>query len=545
MTTTNRSPLEMFYHWEENAPPDIFLRQPKDQEWHEYSWSQFADRVRRLTSFIHSLELPDKSHIAILSSNSADWVTVDLAIMLSGHISVPLYPAQDAGSARYILEHSDAKLVFVGAFDTPQKADEMLGTDIPRVAILGCAIEHQYDLESIIESHKPYAQSPIPDHNSTFTVLYTSGTTGNPKGVMHAHGTPGSVVPRQTERLRTIGPDDRERLFSFLPMSHAAERLAIEMRAIYNNSVISFSEGQETFADELRQVRPHLFFAVPRLWIKFKEAIDAKFPPHVQAHFGEEQKAAVRQALGLNETVLAITGSAPTPPEIQAWYFNMGIPLCEGYGMTENFVDGCFNTDSTEVLNGSVGRPISGVAVKISEDGEVCFKSDGLMQGYYKNPEKTAEVIQDGWYHTGDSGHLNENGSLTISGRISEIFKTLKGKFVNPNKLEEKLISIKELGQICVFGHGKDQPMLLANLSPLVASEKKESIAESIKQQLAKLNESLPPYERIDSVFITPQEWTMDNGLLTPTMKLKRKYLETYFLSDFEHGDNHDFVWLD
>ena len=545
MTAPVKTPLEMFYHWEAHASDQVFLRQPVNGEWHEYTWAEFGHRVRCLTSFIHSLKLPEKSHISILSSNSADWITVDLAIMLAGHISVPLYPAQDSQSARYILDHCKAQLIFIGGFDNPSSIDDMTGTEIPRVAMLGCSVKCDYELNTVIDQFPASLDSPVPDQDDLFTILYTSGTTGNPKGVMHAHSTPGYVAPRLLHTLKTVQPDQRERLFSFLPLSHTAERVAIEMRALYGNSVISFSEGMETFSSELQQVKPHQFFAVPRLWVKFKEAIDAKFPEEQQARFGENEKALVRAALGLSETKVAVTGAAPIPADIKAWYLKMGIPLCDAYGMTENMVDGCFNTNPEEILNGSVGRPMEGVDVKISDEGEICFSSTGLMKGYYKDPEKTAEVLRDGWYHTGDSGYWADDGCLMVTGRVGDIFKTTKGKFINPTILEEKLSKVTELNQICVYGHGEDQPVLLANLSDATASSSRTVLQKQICDAIEQVNQALPSHSRIKRAIITPDEWTMSEGLLTPTMKIKRKSVVNHFSEKVkQQKEDESLVWL-
>lgn len=523
----SKTPLEMFYHWEATTPHQVYLRQPRSLEWTEYTWQQVGDAVRRLATFLNAQGLPKGSRIAIWSANSKDWPIVDLAIMMAGHISVPLYPGQDTQSARYIFEHSGAALAFLGQFDQWQSVDEAIPGELPRVAMLGCKVPCQFALEEILATFAPLAQSPLPAPEDTLTIIYTSGTTGNPKGVEHLHRTPGHVLPDLTSMANmAIG---NTRFFSFLPMSHAAERIIVEMASLYVNGEISFSEGLATFAEELRSVQPHLFFSVPRLWIKFKEGIDAKIPPAAQASLTAEMKAGIVRNLGMAEARCVLTGAAPCPRDVQEWFINVGVILRDGYGMTENFIHGCFWTHNNQPKAGCVGRPGSTVELKISDAGEVLFRSKGLMKGYYREPTKTAEVIIDGWYHTGDSGRIDEDGCLWITGRISEVFKTTKGKFVRPTDLESRLGRSPLLAQYCVFGHGLDQPALLAFLSESGHRLDRAELKVQLSALLEEVNAELPPWERMPQIFVTREEWGISNGLLTPTMKLRRKQIEQRF----------------
>ncbi len=243
-----KTPLEMFYHWERATPQDIFLRQANNLHWHEYTWRQFAQQVRSLAAFIVKQDYPAGSRIALLSSNSVDWFVVDLAIMLGGHVSVPLYPGQDVESGRYILEHSEAQMIFLGPFNRAGEVDAMIPPGVKRVAMRGCSVSCDTRLADIIASYPPYEESPVPDQDELFTLLYTSGTTGRPKGVMHTHGTPAKVMPRAMTLMKQFGKDgERERFFSYLPLAHAAERILIEMLALYTNPTVSFSQGLDTF----------------------------------------------------------------------------------------------------------------------------------------------------------------------------------------------------------------------------------------------------------------------------------------------------------
>jgi long-chain acyl-CoA synthetase len=534
MTQAVKSPLEMFYQWERETPDKVYLRQPANLQWKEYTWREVADQVRRIASFLNSKNYPDGSRIAIWSSNSKDWPIVDLAIMLSGHISVPVYPGQDTASANYIFNHSEVKLVFAGDFDQAEHVQDALVEGMETVAMLGCKIECDTSLEAIIAEYPPCLESPIPDPEAIFTIIYTSGTTGNPKGVMHMHQTPGHVVPGLVETMKMNAGDNR--FFSFLPMSHAAERIVVELASLYANASVSFSEGLATFGDEIRSVQPTFFFAVPRLWVKFKEGIDKAIPPAAQAELDAEQKKSIARQLGLAEARFILTGSAPCPRDVQDWFLSMGIALRDGYGMTENFVHGSAWVHTDQPVSGCVGRPMDdSVQVRISDEGEIQFKSKGLMKGYYLNDEKTAEVFDDGWYRTGDSGKFDEEGNLWVTGRISEVFKTSKGKFVVPMRLEDKFGASPLLAQFCVMGHGLDQPMLLTTLSELGAGMDREAVRAELEALLDKINAEVPPYERVAQIYVTP-EWTIENALLTPTMKLKRNQIEKSYREQIEQN---------
>lgn len=527
MSDVVKTPLEMLYHWEHETPDKVYLRQPKNLKWSEYTWREVADQVRKIASFLKSKNYPEGSRIAIWSANSKDWPICDLAIMLAGHISVPIYPGQDVDSARYIFEHSQARLLFAGSFDQAARLEEALLEDMDVVAMLGCSVDAATTLDDIVRDFQPFEGSPVPNPDDVFTIIYTSGTTGHPKGVMHMHKTPGHVVPGLAQNFRMMEPDSR--CFSFLPMSHAAERIVVEMCSLYANATVSFSEGLETFAEEVRSVQPTLFFAVPRLWVKFKEGVDAKIPPQMQASLTDEQKQAIAHQLGLGEAKMIITGSAPCPRDVQDWFLEMGIALRDGYGMTENFIHGCAWIKDDRPISGCVGQPMhESVQVRLSPEGEIQFKSAGLMKGYYKNPEKTAEVMDDGWYCSGDSGRFDEDGNLWVTGRISEVFKTSKGKFVVPTRLENLFGRSSSLAQFCVYGHGLDKPVALVTLSESGLAADREVLRSELAALLIEVNGELESHERVGKLVVCP-EWTIENTLLTPTMKLKRKAIEEMY----------------
>ncbi|MGJ8562795.1 MAG: AMP-binding protein [Alphaproteobacteria bacterium] len=529
------TPLEMFYRWEKETPNTVFLRQPKNLVWTEYTWREVADRVRRVAAFLIEKNFEKGSRIAIWSSNSKDWPIVDLAIQMSGHIGVPLYPGQDVSSAKYILSHSGTKLIFVGAVDQADHVKGVLPPGVDVVGMLGCNGPSTTTLEDILNSYKPFEGSPVPDLDDLLTIVYTSGTTGNPKGVMHTHEGAGFVAQDLIKAFNLGG--EAGRLFSFLPMSHIAERVAVEMAAIYSNSSISFSEGLATFADELRSVQPTFFFAVPRLWLKFKEGVDAKIPPAHQANLSPEQRQGIIHQLGLGAAKLVLTGSAPLAPDVQDWYLGMGIALRDAYGVTENFIHGTGWLKDDKPISGCVGQPLSSrVEVRIGDGDEIQFKSKGVMKGYYLEPEKTAEAFDGEWYRTGDAGRFDDDGNLWITGRISETFKTSKGKFIVPTRLENMFGSNNKLGQLCVFGLGKTQPMMLATLSESAEARDRAALILELTEWLGSINAELPAYERVSNLFVTPN-WTIENGLLTPTLKIKRRQIEAAYGEKIEKCD--------
>ncbi len=536
-----KSPLEMFYRWENETPNKVYLRQPRNLEWTDYTWSQVSDQVRRIAAYLKNKHYPAGSRIAIWSSNSKDWPICDFAIMLAGHISVPIYPGQDTSSANYIFKHANVKLVFCGAFDQSAFVEEALIEGMETVAMLGCKIETYTSLEKILEQNEPFLESPIPAPEDVFTIMYTSGTTGNPKGVMHMHQTPGHVVPGV---IKAFGfQHEKNKLFSFLPMSHAGERILVELLSLYVNAPVSFSEGIDTFTQEIRSVQPTFFFAVPRLWIKFKEAIDTEIRPELQATLSAQQKKAIAQLMGLSEARVILTGSSPCPPKVQEWFINMGIILRDAYGMTETFIQGCGWLHNDEPISGCVGKPTDdSVKMRLSDEGEIQLNCKGLMKGYYRDPEKTAEVLDEGWYCTGDSGKFDKDGNLWVTGRMSEVFKTSKGKFIEPSRLEKQFGCNRILAQYCVVGHGYDQPILLATLSNLgQVLEKDNTLKAEIENIVEALNSKLPSYEKVKQVFITP-EWTIENGFLTPTMKLKRKQIEKTYKYAIEANTSDELV---
>ncbi|WP_299980885.1 AMP-binding protein [uncultured Pseudoteredinibacter sp.] len=524
------TPLQQLYKRESNSPDQLYLRQSVNGEWVDYSWKEFGQQARKIASYLKQQDYKDGDRVAIHAKNCAEWLMVDMGIMLAGLVSVPLYPGQPESSMRYCMEHSETKAIFMGATDNPEALDGSIPEGVRRIGIWGNGLAADDTTAKIFEDCEPLAENPEFGLDKLFTIMYTSGTTGNPKGVMHAYASVAFTVPRMMAEEK-YGTEDR--FFSYLPLSHAAERIIVSMVSIYSGAVVHFGEGLETFVRDLNRVKPTIFFSVPRLWKKFKEGVDSKMSPAKQKILfnipilGGILKRKVIAGLGLDQARKCITGSAPTPVDLQEWYVNLGLPLMDGYGMTENFIYGCICRDKP--IPGSVGKPYSDNEVKIGEGNEILFKSGALMAGYYLEPEKTAEVLRDGYYHTGDTGYLDDNGNLYVTGRLSEVFKTSKGKFVKPTTLETRFGNTKVFGQMCIIGHGMDQPILLAGLAEGVDGSDRTALEATIAEELAAINAELPPHECINNVFIVAEEWTIENELLTPTMKMKRNDIDAEY----------------
>ncbi len=538
MGRRNTTPLEMFYRWESEVPSEVFLRQSLGSDgWLELTWGEVADRVRKLANFICAQGFRRSSSIAIWSSNNVDWPVVDLAIQLSGHVAVPLFPGQDAETARYIMNHAEVKLIFVGESGEYAALADVVPDGVTTVAMRGATVACDHAVDAIVASFERLTSSPIPDPDSLLTIVYSSGTTGRPKGIMLSHGTPRLVadaMARWIPQADAAFEGERARLFSFLPMAHLAERAVIEMVGLFQNAVISFSAGAESFAEEMRSVEPTFFFAVPRLWMKFKAAVDAKVPPEVQADFGETEKKLLRQQLGMDKLSCVLSGSAPIAKELHQWYLDLGIVLREAYGMSETCGLATITQTDGDLIPGTVGTPFAGIEIKISDDGEICIKTESMMMGYYKDPERTSEAVVDGWYHSGDLGYIGDEGLLRVTGRVGDVFKTTKGKFVHPAVIEDKFGALPELGQLLAFGHGRDQPLLLANLSEYGKEQTANELEGRLTEALSSVNSQLQPHERVAQIFVCAEEWTAASGLLTPTMKIKRKAVESHYHSWIE-----------
>ena len=532
-------PLQRFNHWLAAQPDRVWLRQPVNGQWHDFTWRQVDEQARRLASALLALGCATGDRVALLAKNCAEWIIADLAIMLAGLISVPLYPLQSAESIDYVLRHSQCKAIFLGKLDEPAKLAPGIPAEVMRIAMPYPTIEANHGWHALLAPHQPLRDrhSQLPDE--LLSILYTSGTTGQPKGVMLSAKAFAIAGSRSVNELQIT---EQDQYFSYLPLSHAAERFLVEMNALYSGGRVAFVESLETFASDLRHVRPTVFFSVPRLWTRFQQGVLEKLPQPKLARLlgipliGGLVARKIRKGLGLDRARILVSGAAAIPRALLDWYQSIGITICEGYGMTEHLAYGCFNRPG-QVRFGTVGRPMPGNELRIAENGEILLRCPSLMLGYYQDPEKTAETITDGWLHTGDKGEVDAAGYLKITGRVKDIFKTSKGKYIAPAPIEGEIAKNLWVEQVCLMGSNLDQPLALIELSPAAREQSREQVTADLQQTLQQLNAQLQAHERVSHFVLVREAWTVDNGCMTPTMKIRRNVLEARFADQLSELD--------
>jgi long-chain acyl-CoA synthetase len=532
-------PLERLALWVEKRPDAVWLSQPVNGQWHDFTWAQVDDQARRMATALHAMCCAPGDRVALLAKNCAEWVIADLAIMLAGLISVPLYPLQSAESIDYVLRDSQCKAIFLGKLDEPTKLVPGIPADVIRIAMPYPTIEANHGWHALLAAHQPLAVSHQQAPDALLSILYTSGTTGQPKGVMLSAKAFAIAGGRSVKELQIT---EQDQFFSYLPLSHAAERFLVEMNALYSGGRVDFVESLETFASDLRHVRPTVFFSVPRLWTRFQQGVLEKLPQPKLARLlgipliGGLVARKIRKGLGLDRARILVSGAAAIPRALLDWYQSIGITICEGYGMTEHLAYGCFNRPG-QVRFGTVGRPMPGNELRIAENGEILLRCPSLMLGYYQDPEKTAETITDGWLHTGDKGEVDAAGYLKITGRVKDIFKTSKGKYIAPAPIEGEIAKNLWVEQVCLMGSNLDQPLALIELSPAAREQAREHVAADLAQTLQQLNTQLQPHERLSHFVLVSEAWTVDNGCMTPTMKIRRNVLEARFADQLSELD--------
>jgi long-chain acyl-CoA synthetase len=535
--------LQRLYHLEQFEPRRIAFVQPMGEgpaaEVQEITWAEALDQSRRVAEHLRRLDLPAGSRISILAKNSAHWLLADYAIWLAGFVSVPVYPSLAPATVEKILRHSGARLIFIGKLDDWDVIKLGIPPGVDGISLPLAPPNRYLPWNAVVETTPALRGNPLRPGSDLATIVYTSGTTGEPKGAMHTFGT---LAWAAQTGIRRVPLDGAGRLLSYLPLAHLAERTMVEHGQLATGARVYFAHSLDTFVTDLQRARPTVFFSVPRLWLKFQQSILEKMPrrrlkvllsiPGVRVIVRRK----ILEALGLDACRFAICGAAPMPPDLLRWYTDLRLYIADVYGMTENGALS-HSTLPTRQRIGTVGWPFDGVECRIEpHTGEIQLLSGGLMKGYFNDPDATREAFTtDGWLRTGDKGSFRrDDGALRIVGRVKELFKTTKGKYVAPAAIESRLVMHQGVDACIVVGADLPQPVGLMSLneSALAACadpQVRRQMAESLERHRQSINEGLDPHERLDRLVVIATPWTTLNGLLTPTLKVKRHRVEDLY----------------
>ena len=558
--TADTLALQCLYRWEREQPTRVAMSQPMGggavRHW---TWAEVGQEVRRMAAHLRAQGWEPGTKVAILSKNCAWWLMSDLAIWMAGHVSVPLYPTLAPETIRQILTHSEARACFVGKLDGWEGMRPGIPEGLPCISyeLSPDDARQRYEgWDAICKRCTPLAGEPVRGAEELATLIYTSGTTGLPKGVMHTFANFAWAMTRGIERTQMSRED---RMLSYLPLAHVVERVLVEHGWLRTAMSLYFAESLETFTADLQRARPTIFFSVPRLWVKFQQGVHHKMPEQKLQRLlgipivGGLVRKKVKKALGLDQCRFAAGGAAPMPPALLTWYRRLGLPINEGYGMTENLAVSHLTLMGQD-QTGTVGPTYPGVEHRIDKTtGEIQMKSGALMLGYYKMPEASRDSFTaDGWLKTGDKGQIDANGCLRITGRVKDMFKTSKGKYVAPAPIEDKLVMHDAVEACVVTGANLGQPLGIVMLNAEAMKRaadpsSREALAASLAEHLKSVNRTLDPHEQLACLAVTATTWTVDNDLITPTFKVKRNRIEDVYATHYERWESsgREVIWHD
>ncbi|ENM5788472.1 AMP-binding protein [Vibrio mimicus] len=525
-------PNEMLLRWVQERPNEVYLKQIINRQFVEFTYAEVADQALRLISALRALGAKPGDKIALISKNCAEWFICDLALMLGDYVSVPIFPTAGSETIDYCLEHSESKILIVGKLDDNKATAQVLAARPNIISIslpYSSAAPCQYQYQSLIKQYEPSEERPTHYDEKLMSLVYTSGTSGLPKGAMLTYG---AFTWSVQQLVNHIGIQEGDRLFSYLPLAHITERVYIFGSSILGGVPTAFPESLDTFIEDVKMQRPTLFISVPRLWTLFQQRIQDKLPqkklnillkiPFINSLI----KRKLADGLGLDQARVLGCGSAPVSPALLEWYRSIGLNVTEAWGMTESFAYSTINYPFRADKIGTVGNAGPGIELKIADDEEIMVRSKGLFAGYYKNDAATAESFDNqGWLHTGDIGSIDRDGYLTIQGRKKDTFKTAKGKFVAPVPIEKKLFEYSRVEMMCLIGSGLPAPILLA-IPHNFPNFDRARYERTTQKVIARINNELESHEQIKGVLMIKEPWSIDNGILTPTLKIKRHVLE-------------------
>jgi long-chain acyl-CoA synthetase len=523
---TSGHALENIAHWatvQRDAPwlVDLHGGEPT-----VYTWAVAKATIERAATAISAHFGGARKKAAVLSKNRAHWIMADMAILRAGSITVPVFTTMRPETFHYVLDFAEVELLFLGESANWAEVRAHLPAGITVVTLPG--VEPglgDITWEDFLGTGDSLPLPAMPDGDEVATIIFTSGTTGKPKGVMHSLNS----LRRATNGLvEETGSTPGWRFFSYLPLAHLAERLVIELHAIRVGGVIHFNESLETFTSDLGYAKPDYFFGVPRIWEKLVQGVLAAMGGDAGAlkaaltgPNAAAVSASIRDKLGLASVKSMLSTTAPVPPATKEWFDLFGLSLLDGYGQTE--ILPITTTSGHAPRHGSVGKPVKGVELKITDEGELVVRAHGISLGYYNAPDKNAETFRDGWVHTGDRAHIDEEGYVYLRGRVKETFKTAKGKYVAPGPIETQFQQSELVEQACIVGHGLPQPVLMLVPSEHARARAADQLDDVMARLTAEINAGLERHAQIGGIIIASEPWTIENAVLTHTMKIRRE----------------------
>ena len=516
--------------WNNEVPDKTWLRERCGDDTRDWTWREAHDEIYALGAW-EEQHLEGHGHrVGLLSRNRAHWFFADMGSISAGNVVVPMFTTLPGETANYVMDFTEMKLLFVGETENWDQIRQVLPADIQLVTLPGVELEEAHlaweDIVGPYRGQRPEYQCQADD---LVSLVFTSGTTGLPKGVMQTHSSNLIPITRFTDAFTT---PRGARFFSYLPLSHIAERQIVEGSSLANCGEVHFNENMGTLLRDLPACRPHVMFGPPRVWEQLQQGIISKFGSQeaIDAALEADREGVgkmVREGLGLDEALYILTAAAPTPPALIKWYEELGIILNEGFGQTECMGPIVGSTDSRRV--GSIGKPMPGVEVRLSEEDELQVKAPGCSPGYYKNPEKTAETFVDGWVYTGDKARVDEDGFYYITGRVKDYFKTIQGKFVAPTPMENIFAESDFAEQLCLLGRGYSKTVMTCVLGTTALDRPREEIEADLLDRVQTINNDVDKHARIGAVMVSTEPWSIENGVLTPTMKIRREKVEERF----------------
>ena len=532
--------LDHVYGHEKSMANRVYMTQPIGQgQVIDYTWHETMRQARSMAAYLQAQNLKPGDRVAILSKNCAHFIMAELAIWMAGGTTVAIFPTESGETIRFVLDHSEASFLFVGKLDTWPLQAPFVPTSLPCIAFPLAPSNAFTKWDEVVSQTAPLMGDIARAPTDLAMIMYTSGSTGQPKGVMHNFeriSAAANGIAKIT--IENLGDSDDNRILSYLPLAHVFERAWVGASSfVLGKTHVYFAESLDTFIQDLNRAKPTMFISVPRLWLKFQQGVFSKLPPaklNVLLSIpllGGVVRKKILKGLGLDHVILAGSGSAPIPAELIVWYRKLGLNLLEGYAMTEDFA---YSHNSTPQINapGCVGVPLEGVQARISPEGEILVKSPGQMVGYYKRPDLDAEAFTtDGFFKTGDQGSQRADGLLKITGRVKELFKTSKGKYVAPAPIENKLNVHPMIEMSIVSGVPQSAAyalvVLAEDIRPKISDPALRAEVETqLAQHLEKVNAGLAEYEQLRMLVIANEAWSIENGYLTPTMKIKRSRIE-------------------